>query len=114
MMGRWVGLTLALAVMAGPAAAHEGHSHASKLMGTVKAVHADDGRVELTTKDGKTTDFYVSAQTKYMKGSAAASLADVKAGARIVVDTKVEGPKTMATMVKLAPDPGKKAAAPGH
>ena len=106
-------LTLALAaVFARPSLAHEGHSHAAKLMGTVKAVQAE--RVELTTKDGKTEAFYVRPDTKYLKGAAAASLADVTPGARVVVDVKVEGEKTVATMVKLAAPAAAKAPAPSH
>jgi Cu/Ag efflux protein CusF len=98
---------LALALAAG-AEAHEGHSHAAKLMGTVKAVHADTSKVEITTTAGKPAEFYVGPATKYLQGTAAASLADLKAGTRLVVETKVEGGKTVATLVKL----GGAAAAP--
>jgi hypothetical protein len=97
-------LAAALAVAAA-AAAHEGHSHATKLMGTVKAVHADTSKVEITTTAGKPAEFYVAPATKYLKGTAAASLADLKAGARVVVDTKVEGDKTVAVLVKLGGPP---------
>jgi hypothetical protein len=93
-------LAAALSVSAA-AAAHEGHSHAPKLMGTVKAVHADTSRVEITTTAGKATDFYVAPATKYLKGTAAAALADLKAGTRVVVETRVEGEKTMATLVRI-------------
>jgi hypothetical protein len=97
-----------LALAAAGAAAHEGHSHAAKLMGTVKAVHADTSKVEITTTAGKPAEFYVDPATKYLQGTAAASLADLKAGTRVVVETKVEGDKTVATIVKL----GGAAAAP--
>ena len=97
-------LAAALSVSAA-AGAHEGHSHAAKLMGTVKAVHEDTSRVEITTTGGKTTAFYVSPATKYLKGTAAAALADLKVGARVVVETKVEGDKTVATTVKLGGAP---------
>ena len=91
---------LSLALAAG-AVAHEGHSHAAKLMGTVKAVSTDTSKVEITTTGGKPAEFYVTPATKYLKGTAAASLADLKAGARLVVETKVEGEKTVATLVKI-------------
>ena len=104
-----VGMMLAAALLAASAArAHEGHSHAPKLMGTVKAVHADTGRVEITTTGGKTADFYVAPDTKYLKGAAPAALADLKAGTRVVAETKVEGGKAVATLVKV----GGAAAAP--
>jgi hypothetical protein len=90
----------ALSLAAG-AAAHEGHSHAARLMGTVKAVHADTSKVEITTTSGQTAEFYVAPATKYLKGTAAASLADLKAGTRLVVQTRTEGEKTVATVVKL-------------
>ena len=97
-------LAAVLALAAG-AAAHEGHSHGAKLMGTVKAVHADTSKVEITTTAGKTVEFHVAPATKYLKGTAAASLADLKAGTRVVVETKVEGKKTVATLVKLGGAP---------
>ena len=93
-------LAAALSVAAA-AAAHEGHSHAPKLMGTVKAVHADTSRVEITTMDGKAADFYVGPETKYLRGTAPAGVADLKTGTRVVVETKPAGEKTMATVVKL-------------
>jgi hypothetical protein len=104
-----VGMMLAAALFAASAAvAHEGHSHAPKLMGIVKAVHADTSKVEITTTAGTPAEFYVGPETKYLKGTAAASLADLKAGTRLVAETKVEGDKTVATLIKL----GGAAAAP--
>jgi hypothetical protein len=88
--------------------AHEGHAH--KLMGTVKAVHADVSHVELTAPAGKTAGFYVNADTMYMIGSAMGSLADLKPGTRVVVETKMDGDKMVATHVKLSAAPAAKAA----
>jgi hypothetical protein len=100
------GVMLAAALSVSAAAtAHEGHSHAARLMGTVKAVHESTSKVEITTTAGKPAEFYVAPATKYLKGTAAASLADLKAGARVVVETKIEGDKTVATVVKLAAPP---------
>lgn len=96
-----------LAVMglavAGTAAAHEGHSHGKthKMMGTVKAVHADMNHVEITTTKG-TRGFYVDANTKYLRGSSKLTLADLKPGTRVVVNAKGEGEKMTAVEVRLS------------
>lgn len=88
--------------LAGAAVAHEGHSHGThKMMGTVKAVHADMNHVEITNKNGKTEGFYVNADTKYVKGSTQLSLSDLKAGTRVVVDAKMDGQNMVATVVRL-------------
>jgi pyrimidine deaminase RibD-like protein len=79
--------------------AHEGHAH--KLVGTVTAVHAEMNHVELKTKDGKAAAFYVTAETKYLKGSAPAALSALVAGTRVVVTTRMEGDKSIATEVKM-------------
>jgi len=92
----------ALAV-AGSAAAHEGHSHGKthKMMGTVKAVHADMNHVEITTSKG-VSGFYVDSTTKYVRGSSKLTLADLKPGTRIVVTAKGEGEKMTAVEVRLS------------
>ena len=72
------------------------------MMGAVKAVHADMNHVELTAAPGKTAGFYVNADTMYMKGSAMVTLADLKPGTRVVVETKMDGDKVVATSVKLS------------
>ena len=93
-------MTLAVA---GSAAAHEGHAHAKthKMMGTVKAVHADMNHVEITTTKG-TSGFYVDANTKYLRGSSRLTLADLKPGTRVVVNAKAEGDKMTAVEVRLS------------
>ena len=87
----------------GVAIAHEGHSHAKthKMTGTVKAVHADMNHVEITTQAGKTDGFYVSEQTKYLKGSTKLSLSDLAPGTRVIVTAKMDGQKMLATVVKV-------------
>lgn len=79
--------------------AHEGHAH--KLMGTVTAVHVEMNHIEVKTKDGKTSGFYVNPGTKYLKGDAPAALSDLAVGTRVVVTTKMEGEKAIATEVKI-------------
>jgi hypothetical protein len=97
--------TIAMVVLAfgGVAIAHEGHSHAKthKMMGTVKAVHADMNHVEITTRAGKTDGFYVNEQTKYLRGNTKASLSDITPGTRVIVDAKMDGQKMLAAVVKL-------------
>src|SRR5688572_16759881 len=77
-----------VAIAAGSAAADEGHSQATqKMMGTVKAVHADMNHVELATKDG-VKGFYVNASTRFFRGGAKIAFADLKPGSRVVVQAK--------------------------
>jgi len=97
-----------VALAAGSAVAHEGHSHATKMMGTVKAVHADMNHVELATRDG-VKGFYVNASTRFVRGGAKLTLADLKPGTRVVVQAQKEGDKMLAVEVKIA---GRPAAAP--
>jgi hypothetical protein len=95
-------LAIAVLAAAGSAAAHEGHSHATqKMMGTVKAVHADMNHVEITTTKG-TSGFFVDAKTKYVRGTSKLTLADLKPGTRVVVTAKTEGEKMIAVEVKVS------------
>jgi len=95
-------LAIVALAAAGSAAAHEGHSHGThKMMGTVKAVHADMNHVEITTSKG-TSGFYVDANTKYVRGSSRLTLADLKPGARVVVNARTEGDKMIAVEVKVS------------
>lgn len=89
------------------AIAHEGHSHAKthKMMGTVKAVHADMNHVEITTRAGKTDGFYVNEQTKYLKGNTKLSLSELAPGARVVADVTMDGKRMLATVVKVGGGP---------
>ena len=88
---------------------HTDAQAAQKMTGTVKAVHADISHVELVLADGKTSGFYVNGDTKYVKGAGFSALADLKPGTRVVVDTKMEGDKKVATSVQLT---GTKKASP--
>ncbi len=74
-----------------------------------------DQAVELTTTNGKTGEFYVNNDTKYAKGSAPASLDDLKPGTRVVVEGAMEGTKLTAKSVRLSAGTKKTAAAaPAH
>lgn len=85
--------------------AHEGHDHGAeaKVMGTISAVDAKKSHVEVKAKDGKTIGFTVDDKTKYLRGTAAASLADLKVGDRVVVEVSGEGDEKIATSIKLSP-----------
>lgn len=72
-----VGLWLA----AGAATAHEGHEH--KAMGTVAAVDAK--HVEVADKDGRKTSFQLTPETKYQRGTTAATASQLAVGQRVVV-----------------------------
>lgn len=105
-------LAVTMLAFTGNAAAHEGHKHARthRMMGTVKAVHADMNHVEITTTKG-TSGFYVDANTRYVRGSSRLTLADLKPGTRVVVNAKGEGEKMTAVEVRLA---ARAPAAAGH
>lgn len=110
MVRRVVAFTAALMVAAlGMVSAHEGHAH--KVMGTVKAVHADVNHVELTLQDGKEGGFYVTPATKYVQGKKSLTLADLKVGERVVVEGTMEKDKLTATKVQVGTAA---AAAPAH
>jgi exosome complex RNA-binding protein Csl4 len=100
-----IAATLAL-VVAPLAWSHEGHDHSkgggSSVMGTVTAVHKDVNHVEVKAKDGQTTGFKVDEKTKYMRGTTAAKLDDIKVGDRVVATVTGQGENTTATVVKLS------------
>jgi hypothetical protein len=100
-------LFLAVALAAAPVAAvaHEGHSHAKKITGTVAAVQADANRVQVTGTDGKTHDVYVDAKTKYLRGTDKVTLADITAGTRVIAEVEMDGAKAKATVVKVGAAP---------
>jgi len=91
--------------LAGTMVAHDGHDHGKKIMGTVKAVHPDLNHVQITTKDGKTAEFYVDANTRYLKGSKNVALSELAPGTRVVVDTKADAQRTLATTVRIGGAP---------
>jgi hypothetical protein len=88
--------------------AHEGHEH---VMGTVSAV--DQSHVEVKSKDGKTTSVLLTGDTKYLKGTAPATAADLKVGIHVVIHVTPKGDTFEATEVRLAtPRPVKAAPSP--
>jgi len=91
--------------LAGALAAHDGHDHGKKIMGTVKAVHAEMNHVQITTKDGQTAEFYVDANTRYLKGGKSVALSELAPGTRVIVDTRTDGQRTLATTVRIGGAP---------
>ena len=80
--------------------AHEGHGH--HLMGTVTAVEA--GRLDLTTTEGKAASVGITAETKVFKGKAQASVADIKKGARVMIETDGSAEHPKAVTIHLGSD----------
>lgn len=80
--------------------AHEGHSH--HLMGTVTSVAAD--RLDLTTSEGKAASVGINAKTKVFKGKTQAAVADIKKGARVMVDTDGAAEHPKAVTIYLGAD----------
>ncbi|HYU77525.1 MAG TPA: hypothetical protein VEK56_00985 [Vicinamibacterales bacterium] len=81
-MTRLFALALAAVLVAPPLVfAHEGHAH--KVMGTVSTIH--ENHLEVKTKDGKVSTHVLDPKTKILRGKAAAKLADIKPGDRVVV-----------------------------
>ena len=91
-------LLAGLSLLPGPAA-HEGHSH--RVMGFVKAV--DAAHIEIETKEGTKVSAILNEETKYHRGKAAATAADVKAGNRVVLTFVEKEGKKIAQEVLLAP-----------
>ncbi len=92
---------LALAGSVALPAALLAHGTGNKVIGTVTAVHASMNRIEVKTKDGHTVGIKVNDGTKFTVAGRAASLTDLKEGARVVVTTTGEGDERTATLVKI-------------
>jgi predicted MarR family transcription regulator len=88
-------IVIALAVAA-TALAHGGHKH--QFLGTVKTLH--ENHLVVNTTDGKEVTFTLTEKTRYTKGSAAATKADLREGVRVSVSVENDG-KT-ATTIKIA------------
>jgi len=90
----------------GAVSAHEGHKHGAHTMsGTVTAVHAEGNHVEMKTVKGETTSFFVDSKTKFLKGKAAADLAALTPGTRIVVEVDTVDKRMVARTVRIGAAP---------
>lgn len=65
-----------------PSAAHPGHDH--KLMGTITSI--DKNKVVMKTTEGKSMTFEITPTTTLKRGKEKGTLADLKAGMRVVVN----------------------------
>lgn len=88
----------AIVALPGRILAHEGHVH--KVMGTVAVVDAT--HIEIDTRDGKKESHPLTKETKYLKGKAPATAADVKVGTRVVLSVVEKDGKKSVTEVLLA------------
>lgn len=89
--------------------AHAGMQH---VMGTVKAIGADSITVETTTHQTQTVS--VTSQTKFVKGGKPSSLAELKAGDRVVIHAKLADKKLVAAEVNFGAAPTTAAAKGTH
>ena len=69
------------------------HGDATHIMGTVSAIQGDHVTVKL--QDGKTQMVMFDKATKYLNGEKAARKTDVKVGARVVIDAKMDAKMKM-------------------
>ncbi len=86
---------LALAI-ASTALAHGGHKH--QFLGTVNALH--ENHLVITTTTSEEVTFTLTDATRYTKGTAVATKADLKSGVRVSVYVENDG-KTAKT-IKIA------------
>ena len=94
-------LALAAALAAShavPLFAHGGHEH---VMGTVKTVDAQAGKLEVSTKDGKVVAVQLNDKTKYLRGTATVEAKDLAVGERVVVDAAKEKGALVAREIRL-------------
>ena len=76
------------------------HGNETHVMGTVAALDAQ--HVVVKTKDGETTSILLHKETKYHKGKAAATGADLKVGDRVVVHATGKGDTLTASEIRFA------------
>jgi len=78
--------------------AHEGH--ADHVMGTVDAVSATN--IDVKDSAGKVVSCQLTAETKYRRGEAPVTAADIKVGERVMVETAEKDGTMIAKVVRLA------------
>ena len=94
------GVVLAMLAAAPSVLAHGGHDH---VMGTVKTVDIQAGKLEVETRDGKRIAVALNDKTRYLRGEAKATAADLTVGLRVVIDAGKEADQLVAKEVRLAP-----------
>lgn len=86
-----------LALTAGSAWAHEGHTHT--IMGTV--MERDARTVQVKTPGGETLSIAITEKTTVVRGKQKAAIADVQKGTRVVVDIGNGEDPLIANEIKL-------------
>jgi len=82
------------------------HGDKPHVMGTVAVVDAQ--HLVVQTREGKTLSILLNKATRYRKGEAAATGADLKVGDRVVVDATGEGDTLTASEIRFASPGGEK------
>lgn len=82
--------------------AHEGHDH--KIMGTVAVVH--EKHLDVKTKDEKQVAVTLDESTKIRRGTAKATVADLRVGERVVVTVASGEEPPVAKEIRLAASKG--------
>lgn len=99
---------VALAAMAtlatAPVQAHPGHEH--KVLGTVTMAASD--HVMLKDKDGKDVTVRVNRETRILKDKKPMTIADVRAGMRVVATVVTEKDQMIAKTIELGAAPAAK------
>lgn len=90
-----------LALTAGMALAHEGHTHT--VMGTVATYH--ENHLEVKTTDGKSVTITLNEKTTVLRGMKKLTLGDLAVGQRVVVDVGDGKVPLVAREVKLGAPP---------
>jgi len=109
-MKQWIIVvaTVAAALVASAARAHEGHDHT--VMGTVSSIEGKNLMVKTT--DGKTVMVMTDTKTKVTQGKTKLEFAAVKIGDRVVATGPEEKEMIMAETVKVGTAPAAVAAKP--
>jgi hypothetical protein len=85
MFHRLPGCALAVLISVVPLFAHGNATH---IMGTITTV--DGVHLTVKTQEGKSEMVTLQKTTKYLAGSKAATVADLKVGTRVVIDAKMD------------------------
>ncbi|MCC6590233.1 MAG: hypothetical protein IT168_26305 [Bryobacterales bacterium] len=102
-------MTFALALLGSTLMAHGGFEH---VMGTVSKIGPTTVTVETTDK--KMVEVVIDAKTKFSREDKAATVSDMKAGDRVMIDAKPVDKKLVADSVKLGTAASKGTAAKGE
>jgi len=95
-MKRRIAVLVSILVFAGPVFAHGNEQH---VMGTVTEV--TDNSITVETRDQQKVTVAIVPETKFMKGTATATLKDLKVGDRVVIHAAKHGEQLQAHTVRI-------------